>query len=82
AWHTARRWLDNQYRGGRPGSPTVQTWRSTQLFDALRPEGDDPRYAQIWYAVDELRHDIRGPIAPHAVHKRLLKMRAEGRIPG
>ncbi|MBQ1164470.1 hypothetical protein KBZ21_41535, partial [Streptomyces sp. A73] len=23
--------------------PTVQTWRSTQLFDALRPEGDDPR---------------------------------------
>ncbi|MBQ1165881.1 hypothetical protein KBZ21_48665, partial [Streptomyces sp. A73] len=31
---------------------------------------------------DELRHDIRGPIAPHAVHKRLLKMRAEGRIPG
>ncbi|MBQ1164472.1 hypothetical protein KBZ21_41545, partial [Streptomyces sp. A73] len=39
----ARRWLDNQYRGGRPGSPTVQTWRSTQLFDALRPEGDDPR---------------------------------------
>ncbi|MBQ1164262.1 hypothetical protein KBZ21_40410, partial [Streptomyces sp. A73] len=22
---------------------TVQTWRSTQLFDALRPEGDDPR---------------------------------------
>ncbi|MBQ1164417.1 replicative DNA helicase, partial [Streptomyces sp. A73] len=42
----------------------------------------DPRYAQIWYAVDELRHDIRGPIAPHAVHKRLLKMRAEGRIPG
>ncbi|MBQ1164469.1 hypothetical protein KBZ21_41530, partial [Streptomyces sp. A73] len=42
----------------------------------------DPRYAQIWYAVDVLRHDIRGPIAPHAVHKRLLKMRAEGRIPG
>ncbi|MBQ1166848.1 hypothetical protein KBZ21_53535, partial [Streptomyces sp. A73] len=31
---------------------------------------------------DELRHDIRGPIAPHAVHTRLLKMRAEGRIPG
>ncbi|MBQ1163446.1 hypothetical protein KBZ21_36240, partial [Streptomyces sp. A73] len=43
AWHPARRWLDNQYRGGRPGSPTVQTWRSTQLFDARRPEGDDPR---------------------------------------
>lgn len=43
AWHTARRWLDRQYRHGRPGSPTVQTWRSTQLFDALRPEGDNPR---------------------------------------
>ncbi|MGY1439486.1 replicative DNA helicase [Streptomyces reniochalinae] len=42
----------------------------------------DPRYAQIWYAVDELRQDIQDRIAPHAVHKRLLKMRAEGRIPG
>ncbi|MEU4967825.1 replicative DNA helicase [Streptomyces smyrnaeus] len=42
----------------------------------------DPRYTHIWYAVDDLRHDIPGPIAPHAVHKRLLRMRAEGRIPG
>lgn len=43
AWHTARAWIDRQFRGDRPGSPTVQTWRSTALFDALRPEGDDPR---------------------------------------
>ncbi|EPD94560.1 replicative DNA helicase [Streptomyces sp. HPH0547] len=42
----------------------------------------DPRYAQVWYAINELREDIQGTIAPHAVHKRLLKMRAEGRIPG
>lgn len=43
AWHTARRWLDHQYAGRAAGSPTVQAWRSTQLFDALRPEADNPR---------------------------------------
>lgn len=37
--------------------------------------------AQVWDAVDELRQDHSGPIPPHTVHKRLLKMRAEGRLP-
>lgn len=42
----------------------------------------DPRLAQVWDAVDELRQDLRGPIPPHTVHKRLLKMHAEGRLTG
>lgn len=45
AWQSARRWLARHYETGaaRRGSPVIHTWRSTQLFDALRPEGDDPR---------------------------------------
>lgn len=45
AWQAARRWLARHYETdqARRGSPVIQTWRSTQLFDALRPEGDDPR---------------------------------------
>ncbi|MCQ8831830.1 DnaA ATPase domain-containing protein [Streptomyces malaysiensis] len=40
AWHTCRRWLQAQYAPGEPwqGSPLVKTYRSTALFDALRPD--------------------------------------------
>lgn len=43
AWATLHAWLhacfDNQQRG----NPVIAIWRSTSLFDALRPEGEDPR---------------------------------------
>lgn len=46
AWHTCRRWLENAYGPRRTwkGSPVVTTFRSTQLFDMLRPDSShDPR---------------------------------------
>lgn len=45
AWQSARAWLARHYEDGtaRRGTPVIHTWRSTQLFDALRPEGEDPR---------------------------------------
>ncbi len=43
AWQTCRRWLEAQYGPGEPwqGTPVIQTWRSTALFDALRPDAGD-----------------------------------------
>lgn len=40
AWHTCRRWLEAQYAPGQPwqGTPVIKTYRSTALFDALRPD--------------------------------------------
>lgn len=43
AWKTCRRWLEAQYGPGRPwqGSPVIKTFRSTALFDALRPDAPE-----------------------------------------
>lgn len=45
AWQAARRWVGAQFDGDYRGTPVVQTWRSTALFDALRPdsEGGTPK---------------------------------------
>jgi DNA replication protein DnaC len=43
AWKTCRRWLEAQYGPGQPwqGSPVIKTFRSTALFDALRPDAPE-----------------------------------------
>lgn len=43
AWRTCRRWLEAWYAPNRPwsGGPDLRTYRSTALFDALRPDGPD-----------------------------------------
>ncbi|MGW4825028.1 LAGLIDADG family homing endonuclease [Streptomyces sp. NPDC004227] len=43
AWKTCRRWLEAQYAPGQPwqGTPIISAWRSTALFDALRPDAPD-----------------------------------------
>jgi DNA replication protein DnaC len=44
AWRTCRRWLEAWYAPSRPwtaGGPDLRTYRSTALFDALRPDGPD-----------------------------------------
>ncbi|MET7429582.1 DnaA/Hda family protein [Streptomyces flaveolus] len=43
AWHTCRRWLEAQYAPNMPwqGTPIIKTYRSTALFDALRPDAPD-----------------------------------------
>lgn len=44
AWQTCRRWLEAWYAPNRPwtaGGPDLRTFRSTALFDALRPDGPD-----------------------------------------
>lgn len=44
AWRTCRIWLEAWYAPTRPwtaGGPDVRTYRSTSLFDALRPDGPD-----------------------------------------
>lgn len=43
AWRTCRRWLEAWYAPSRPwsGGPDIRTFRSTALFDALRPDGPD-----------------------------------------
>lgn len=44
AWQTCRRWLEAWYAPARPwmpGGPDLRTFRSTALFDALRPDGPD-----------------------------------------
>lgn len=38
AWQATRRWIAVHFAGAYRGTPTVQTWRSTALFDALRPD--------------------------------------------
>lgn len=40
AWHAARRWLNRRSATTRRGTPVIATWRSTELFDALRPDGE------------------------------------------
>lgn len=43
AWEVCRRWLVAQYGPSRPwqGSPVIRTFRSTALFDGLRPDAPD-----------------------------------------
>lgn len=43
AWQTCRRWLEAQYGPGQPwqGTPIIKTYRSTALFDALRPNAPE-----------------------------------------
>jgi DNA replication protein DnaC len=43
AWKTCRRWLEAQYGPGQPwqGTPIIKAYRSTALFDALRPDAPD-----------------------------------------
>ena len=43
AWKTCRRWLEAQYAPGQPwqGTPIIKAYRSTALFDALRPDAPD-----------------------------------------
>jgi DNA replication protein DnaC len=43
AWKTCRRWLEAQYAPTMPwqGTPVIKTYRSTALFDALRPDAPD-----------------------------------------
>ena len=43
AWQTCRRWLEAWYAPSRPwsGGPDLRTFRSTALFDALRPDAPD-----------------------------------------
>jgi DNA replication protein DnaC len=43
AWRTCRRWLEAQYAPGQPwqGTPIIKPFRSTALFDALRPDAPD-----------------------------------------
>lgn len=45
AWQAACRWVAAQFADEYRGTPVVQTWRSTALFDALRPdsEGGTPK---------------------------------------
>lgn len=43
AWAAARTWLAAAVDATDRGTPVVTWWRSTALFDALRPEGDHPR---------------------------------------
>lgn len=43
AWMAARTWLAAAVDATDRGTPVVTWWRSTALFDALRPEGDNPR---------------------------------------
>lgn len=59
AWRTCRRWLEAQYAPGQPwqGTPIIKTFRSTALFDALRPnapEGDGRSLVKKLQEVDLL----------------------------
>ncbi|MFP8944747.1 DnaA ATPase domain-containing protein [Streptomyces fenghuangensis] len=46
AWTTVRTWLAACFTGTYRGNPVIAIHRSTALFDALRPEGDNPRGVQ------------------------------------
>ncbi len=43
AWRTCRRWLEAQYGPSVPwqGTPVIKSYRSTALFDALRPNAPE-----------------------------------------
>ncbi|MFF5445435.1 DnaA ATPase domain-containing protein [Streptomyces sp. NPDC012888] len=38
AWQAIARWIAAHFAGAYRGTPVVQSWRSTALFDALRPD--------------------------------------------
>jgi DNA replication protein DnaC len=40
AWQAIRRWVHTQFGANYRGTPVVESWRSTALFDALRPDAD------------------------------------------
>jgi DNA replication protein DnaC len=40
AWQASRRWIGRRFLNAYRGTPIIQTWRSTALFDALRPDSD------------------------------------------
>lgn len=41
AWQAARRWVGAYFGTEYRGTPTVEAWRSTSLFDALRPDAHE-----------------------------------------
>jgi DNA replication protein DnaC len=40
AWQASRRWIGRRFLNAYRGTPIIKTWRSTALFDALRPDGE------------------------------------------
>lgn len=40
AWQAASRWLARSFRDSYRGATDIRAWRSTSLFDALRPGGE------------------------------------------
>lgn len=40
AWQATRQWVHHQFGVTYRGTPVVESWRSTALFDALRPDAD------------------------------------------
>lgn len=40
AWQAIRQWVHTQFDANYRGTPVVESWRSTALFDALRPDAD------------------------------------------
>lgn len=46
AWTAARIWLAASFAHAFTGNPVIAAYRSTELFDALRPEADDARRTQ------------------------------------
>lgn len=51
AWQATRRWIAAHFAGAYRGTPTVQTWRSTALFDALRPDDSGGTPKRLMYAL-------------------------------
>lgn len=41
AWQAIRQWVHTQFGANYRGTPVVESWRSTALFDALRPDAQD-----------------------------------------
>jgi DNA replication protein DnaC len=41
AWQASRQWVHHRFGGTYRGSPVVEIYRSTALFDALRPDAHD-----------------------------------------
>lgn len=46
AWTAARTWLGASFDRGFTGNPVIAAYRSTELFDSLRPDADDARTTQ------------------------------------
>lgn len=47
AWQASRAWVASWFTSGRPGVPSVECWRSTALFDSLRPESGENAKALV-----------------------------------